>query len=38
MTILADMQKLKYEKTDVTINSFQSHNAIFCDVTSGNRI
>ena len=29
---------LKYEKLDVTINSFQSHNTIFCDVTRGNRI
>ena len=29
---------LKYEKLDVTVNSFQSHNAIFFDVTRGNRI
>ena len=41
MTILANMQirlMMKYEKFDVTINSFQSHNAMFCDVTRGNRI
>ena len=38
MTILANMQMLKYEKLDVTINSFQSHNAIFFDVTRGNQI
>ena len=30
-------KKLKYEKLDVTINSFQSHNAISCDVLKCNR-
>ena len=29
---------LKHEKLDVTINSFQSHSAIFCNVTRGDRI
>ena len=30
---------MKYKKKyDVTINSFQTHNAIFCDVTKGIRI